>query len=310
MALFGGALLTTVDPISAETRDWQGAKQYPCPLQQLACDIWGGIRTHCLHMELPFSKWHGTGNDFILVDDRQGQLPADASALARKLCHRHFGIGSDGLILLQKPMAAGTDYHMEFMNPDGSRSFCGNGSRCAFAFRSKLTGDRSPARFSASDGIHAACWADGAVEVSMRDVEAIERIGADMDLHGTGSPHLVIWVEDPAAVDVVAEARKHRYGARFAREGVNVNFVRWYNGRVEMRTYERGVEAETLSCGTGVTAAALSAMARGHVNGACAVQTPGGTLLVRAAAKGGGFTGVVLRGPVEEVYTGAITVAP
>jgi diaminopimelate epimerase len=261
-------------------------------------------------MELHFSKWHGTGNDFILMDDRLGQLPADASALARKLCDRHFGIGSDGLILLREPSAEATDYHMEFLNPDGSRSFCGNGSRCAFAFRSTLDGDRSPARFSASDGIHTARWADGGVEISMRDVDAIERIGTNMDLLGTGSPHLVIWVEDPASVDMISEARKYRYGIRFAKEGVNVNFVRWHDGRVEMRTYERGVEAETLSCGTGVTAAALSALVRGHGNGTCEVRTPGGTLLVRAGVKGVGFTDVVLRGPVEEVFTGTITIAP
>lgn len=258
-------------------------------------------------MELSFSKWHGTGNDFILVDDRQGLLPADASDLAGRLCHRHYGIGSDGLILLRKPIAAGADYHMEFMNPDGSRSFCGNGSRCAFAFRSKLTGHRSAARFTACDGAHAARWEEGEVEVSMRDVRAIEALGQGMDLMDTGSPHLVIWVEDPESIDLVAEAHKHRYSGRFAKAGVNVNFVRWHAGRVEMRTYERGVEAETLSCGTGVTAAALSAMARGHVGGECGVKTPGGLLLVRAEAMGAGFANVALRGPVEEVYGGSIS---
>lgn len=261
-------------------------------------------------MELHFSKWHGTGNDFILMDDRANRLPQEASSLARALCDRHFGIGGDGLILLRTATAPGADYHMEFLNPDGSRSFCGNGSRCAYAFRSKLTGDRNAARFTASDGIHTARWAGEAVEVSMRDVGGIEHLGGDMDLLNTGSPHLVIWVEDPASVDLVPEARKHRHGPRFAREGVNVNFVRWHEGRLDMRTYERGVEAETLSCGTGVTAAALSAMARGHAAGSCAVHTPGGALHVRAEAKGQGFTNVVLLGPAEEVFTGTIAVRP
>jgi diaminopimelate epimerase len=259
-------------------------------------------------MELNFSKWHGTGNDFILVDDRTGSLPADAAELARRLCHRHFGIGSDGLILLRKPVADGTDYQMEFLNPDGSRSFCGNGSRCAYAFRSKLTGDRGPARFTASDGVHRAQWNDGQVEVDMRDVAHIERLGDGVDLVFTGSPHLVVRVDDPGQVDLLLEARKYRYGARFAKEGVNVNFVRWHQGRVEMRTYERGVEDETLSCGTGVTAAALSAMAQGHGASRCMVQTPGGLLTVTAEAHGEGFTNVVLCGPVEEVFSGSVSI--
>ncbi|MBK6410774.1 MAG: diaminopimelate epimerase [Flavobacteriales bacterium] len=255
---------------------------------------------------IPFSKWQGTGNDFILVDDRDGALPTDAVELARKLCDRHFGIGSDGLILLRRPEVEGTLYHMEFLNPDGSRSFCGNGSRCAFAFRSMLLGDRAAAKFTAIDGVHKAKWSEDEVEITMRDVEGIERLAGNMDLLHTGSPHLVIWVEDPAAVDIVPTAHEHRYGARFAKEGVNVNFVRWHDGRVEMRTYERGVEAETLSCGTGVTAAALSAMARGHGHDGCAVTTPGGALHVSARRSGEGFADILLRGPVKEVFKGEV----
>lgn len=258
---------------------------------------------------VPFSKWHGTGNDFILVDDRAGQLPADAAPLARQLCDRHFGIGSDGLILLREAHAPGTQYHMEFINPDGSRSFCGNGSRCAYAFRSTLLGNTDAARFSAHDGLHEACWLEGEVEVSMRDATTIEELGTDLHLLHTGSPHLVVWVADPAAVDIVPRAHELRYGPRFAQEGVNVNFVRWQAGRLEMRTYERGVEAETLSCGTGVTAAALSAMARGHVTGACTVSTPGGLLRVRAERDGAAFTAIRLRGPVQEVFQGTVDLA-
>lgn len=259
---------------------------------------------------LQFSKWHGTGNDFILVDDREAVLPKDASALARQLCDRHFGIGSDGLILLRAPQHEGTDFHTEFLNPDGSRSFCGNGSRCAFAFRSKLLGDRKSATFTAIDGIHEGRWTGDEVEISMRDVSGLERLGDHRDLLNTGSPHLVIWVDDPATVDIIPVAHQHRYSARFAKEGVNVNFVRWQEGRLEMRTYERGVEAETLSCGTGVTAAALSAMARGHAAGSCAVRTPGGVLNVSANQGNGTFTEIMLRGPVQEVYGGSIAIEP
>lgn len=257
---------------------------------------------------LPFSKWQGTGNDFILVDDRAGTLAADPVALARRLCDRHFGVGSDGLILLQQPRETGTDFHMDFLNPDGSRSFCGNGSRCAFAFRSTLLGDRSAARFTAIDGMHTAQWTNGEVEVSMRDVQAIERLDEHVDFIHTGSPHLVVYVEDPVAMDIVPAAHGYRYGPRFAKDGVNVNFVRWQGGQVEMRTYERGVEAETLSCGTGVTAAALSAMHRGLAGPECVVQTPGGKLRVRAEASAGGFRAISLQGAVKEVFHGEIGV--
>ena len=255
---------------------------------------------------ITFSKWHGTGNDFILVDDRQRKLPEDAAALARKLCMRHFGIGSDGLILLRPAHRAGTDFHMEFLNPDGSRSFCGNGSRCAFAFHSRLAGALGPVRCTAIDGEHRARWIGDEVEVSLRDVHAMERLEDGTLWLNTGSPHLLVPVADPAAVDLVAEAHKYRYGPRFSKEGINVNFVRWHQGHVQMRTYERGVEAETLSCGTGVTAAALWAMAVGLVARECAVSTPGGKLRAMAAVHEGGFAHVFLQGPVAHVFDGQV----
>ncbi|MBL8002322.1 MAG: diaminopimelate epimerase [Flavobacteriales bacterium] len=256
-------------------------------------------------MVLQFAKWQGTGNDFILVDDRQGVFPSGDEALVRRLCDRHFGIGSDGLILLQAPREAGHAYHMEFFNPDGSRSFCGNGSRCAYGFWCALTGDRSPVRFAAIDGAHTAAWLDGLVRIGMRDVAGVERVDARTDRAHTGSPHLLVWVDDPDEVDLVPQARAIRYNAEHAAAGINVNFLRWANGRVEMRTYERGVEAETLSCGTGVTAAALAAMARGHAGTSCAVSTKGGELRVDAVPDGrGGYVQVHLSGPVAHVFTG------
>lgn len=272
-------------------------------MQRSACRAIFAVTMAQVH----FSKWQGTGNDFILIDDRAHAFPSADLALVRRLCDRHFGIGSDGLILLQGPRADGMAYHMEFFNPDGSRSFCGNGSRCAFAFHSALTGHRAPVHFTAVDGSHTACWNDGMVSIGMRDVEGVEHLGPDMDHIFTGSPHLLCWVEDPQAVDLVPAARAHRYGPRFGGEGVNVNFLRWKDGRVEMRTYERGVEAETLSCGTGVTAAALSAMSRGAVDGPCPVRTPGGDLRVEATrADKDRFTGIVLSGPVGHVFSGEV----
>jgi diaminopimelate epimerase len=241
------------------------------------------------------------------VNDPEGSFPAQDLALVRRLCDRHFGIGSDGLILIQAPRQDGTDFHMEFFNPDGSKSFCGNGSRCAYAFWCRTSGRRDPARFTAIDGVHAAEWDQGHVRVAMRDVAGVERIDDRTDRIHTGSPHLLVWVEDPGAVDLVAEARAIRYDLAYAKEGINVNFLSWHNDRLQMRTYERGVEAETLSCGTGVTAAALSAMARGLVQAACEVVTRGGLLRVQAERTGtGGYAKVQLSGPVGEVFTGMV----
>ncbi len=253
-----------------------------------------------------FSKWEGTGNDFIVIDDRSMRFPDQDHARVRRWCDRHFGIGSDGLVLIRQATLTGAAFHMEFLNPDGSRSFCGNGSRAAYAFWSTLTGDRSPARFTAIDGEHRAEWHGDLVRVGMRDVGAVERVDERTDSVHTGSPHLVVWVDDPKAVDLLTEARAIRYGPCHAREGINVNFVRRGPAGLEMRTYERGVEDETLSCGTGVTAAALSAMARGLWNGPCAVRTAGGVLTVEARPTANGFQEVRLIGPVNQVFTGRI----
>jgi len=260
---------------------------------------------------ISFAKWQGTGNDFIVVDDRSGRFPAADPALVRHLCDRHFGIGSDGLILVRMPQAAGTAYHMEFFNPDGSRSFCGNGSRCAYAFYSALLPQGKPPdqlKFTAIDGEHTASAVQDQVNIGMRDVTGIERLSADMDLIHTGSPHLLVWVDDPEGLDILPAAHVHRYSDRFKREGVNVNFVRWKNGQLEMRTYERGVENETLSCGTGVTAAALGAMARGLVRRSCPVRTRGGELRVDAEPWGEGFRAIILAGPATHVFNGEVEI--
>lgn len=261
-------------------------------------------------MELQFAKWHGTGNDFILIDDRAGSFPASTD-LVQHLCDRHFGIGSDGLILIQAPIDGEAQFHMEFFNPDASKSFCGNGSRCAFAFWSKLNNDAPAARFSAIDGLHAGAWRDGEVAVTLRDVARIDRgtQGAEVDFIQNGSPHELVWVKDPAAVEIMVEGPRRRYAPTHAPGGTNVNFLRVRGGVVDMRTYERGVEAETLSCGTGVVAAALSALNRGLVQAPIGVRTPGGALQVEARLEpSGAVTGVRLIGPVQEVYNGTIRI--
>lgn len=252
-----------------------------------------------------FAKWEGAGNDFVLVDARADASFTLSTTEIERICDRHLGVGSDGLVLLRRSKGPGITYAMDFFNPDGTQSFCGNGSRCAFAFHAHLTGDDTPVRFDAVDGVHEAGWDGRNVRVGMRSVDGIEQLDPHTDLLDTGSPHVVRWVDDPESTDVVEEGRSIRNDRRFADAGVNVNFVHWRDGGLYMRTYERGVENETLSCGTGVTAAALSAMARGGGQGGVDVRTRGGALRVEASSPAEGrFERVQLIGPVREVFTG------
>lgn len=261
-------------------------------------------------MELKFDKWHGTGNDFILVDDRAGDFPSADERLVQRLCHRHFGIGGDGLILIQAPLQEGTDYHMEFYNPDASRSFCGNGSRCAFAFWGGLTG-RSSASFTAIDGRHDAAWSDGQVGISLPPVSRIEMAvdGPQVDRIHTGSPHELVWVDEPDAIDIMLEGPRRRHAAVHAPQGTNVNFLRLDGTELRMRTFERGVEAETLSCGSGVVAAALSALHRRLLTAPVNVRTRGGRLRVECRyVQEVGYDGIRLIGPVAQVFQGLMTI--
>ncbi|MBK8226186.1 MAG: diaminopimelate epimerase [Flavobacteriales bacterium] len=256
-------------------------------------------------MRIAFEKWHGTGNDFILVDDRSGSFPANDLNLVRLLCDRHFGIGSDGLILIQAPREAGIAFHMEFFNPDASKSFCGNGSRCAFAAWSRWNGEAPSARFMAIDGLHEGEWRGGLVAVSLRDVELVLS-GADHDFIHTGSPHEVVRVPELDAVEIMVDGPLRAHHERRGPGGSNVNYVRVADGAISMRTFERGVEAETLSCGTGVVAAAISALARREAVSPVAVRTRGGDLRVEAEAVNGGWSRIALIGPAVRVFEGSI----
>jgi diaminopimelate epimerase len=259
---------------------------------------------------IAFEKWQGTGNDFIMIDDRDQNFPFWNLDLVRRMCDRNFGIGSDGLILIQSTVSRRTAYHMEFFNPDGTKSFCGNGSRCAFAFWAEMDprgGIRKGREvlFTAIDGLHTASWDIRRIRIGIHDVKKVDHIDPHTDLINTGSPHLLCWVDDPNPLDIITEARKHRFSKRFEVEGINVNFVRWKDDVLEMRTYERGVEGETLSCGTGVTAAALSAMRRGYARGTCNVRTRGGDLVVEARGPyTKGFSEISLLGPAQKVFSG------
>ncbi len=261
-------------------------------------------------MKIPFFKYQGTGNDFILLDQRQKRYLSHADReLIERLCRRRFGIGADGLILLESHPQL--DFQMVYFNADGRQStMCGNGGRCIAAFARFLGMVEERCRFQAVDGPHEARLPrPDYVELRMNDVGRVE-LRPEACILDTGSPHYVRFVEGLEGVDVVSEGRRIRRSEPWRREGINVNFVVEGKAGLEVATYERGVEDETLSCGTGVTAAAI-AWARKHglagPQRVC-VRTRGGELEVRFTAGESGFTDVWLCGPVRMVFRGEVWV--
>lgn len=260
-------------------------------------------------MKLLFSKFHGAGNDFILIDNRGGLFLPEKEFVAR-LCDRHFGVGADGLILLHH--REGFDFDMRYFNSDGNEStMCGNGGRCVTAFASRLGIIGTTARFAAIDGVHQAEILAGEgddflIRVQLRDT-MVEASGPTGTFINTGSPHLVRFVAETAKVDVVREGRRIRNSKRFAEEGVNVDFVEVGRDALHVRTYERGVEDETLSCGTGVTAAALVTASKFPDNkGYYNILTRGGSMKVRFTQNRNRFTDIWLEGPVRSVFEGEV----
>lgn len=252
-----------------------------------------------------FYKYHGTGNDFIVVDDRISKQVFSKEQVI-SLCDRHFGIGADGLILIRE--LKGFDFEMIYYNSDGEEgSMCGNGGRCAVAFTHSLGIVQKEAFFKAYDGGHRAeilSTSPFNIKLHMKDVSVIEKYNDDYYLN-TGSPHYCLFVSDVSKVDVLSEGKKIRYSDRFKAEGTNVNFIELKNNELHVRTYERGVESETLSCGTGVTAAALAANFSGRFEGeGCVVHTPGGKLKVSFMKIDGAYKGIWLEGPVVMVFRG------
>lgn len=260
---------------------------------------------------LTFYKYQGAGNDFILVDQRTRQTigASDQEGIAR-LCHRRFGIGADGLILLQS--VADYDFEMLYFNADGRMgSLCGNGARCVVAFAHFLGCIQDTCRFLASDGPHEAevvrpDW----IEVHMRDVHTWVD-GADFFTVNTGSPHFVRFIPDLSECDVFQEGRRIRYAPEYMETGINVNFAEEItDGGLRVGTYERGVEDETLACGTGVTAAALAYVHKksnpiGDWN--IPIEAKGGQLQVRFQYDGTTFRNIWLCGPATQVFEGIIT---
>lgn len=253
-------------------------------------------------MKFNFHKYQAAGNDFILIDNRVGQFPK-SSEIIQNICDRKFGIGSDGLILIE-PSESGT-FEMVFYNPDASQSLCGNGCRAAIRFAQSLNLTSETTSFNAFDGPHKATIQDKTINLEMAEVQNGREIEGGIFLD-TGSPHFVLFVQDVEKVDVINDGRKWRYSGLFGEGGTNVNFVEIKdNDTLFVRTYERGVENETLSCGTGVTASALASSAYG-CNSPVTVETKGGTLSVSFEKGTNGFSKVWLEGPAEHVFSGTI----
>ncbi len=255
---------------------------------------------------MTFYKYHGTGNDFILFDNRENNISLSKEQIAN-LCHRRLGIGADGLMLLEN--AAGYDFRMVYYNSDGGEStMCGNGGRCITAFAKSLGIIASIADFVAIDGPHTAkIGDDGLISLHMKNVQEM-KIYDGYTLLNTGSPHFVQWVKDVKAIDVFTEGKKIRNQPWFQPDGINVNFVQIPDkGKLSVRTYERGVEDETLSCGTGVTAAAIAASGIETGTFKTCIETPGGHLEVSFIKNTPTTaTDVILTGPAVFVFKGEI----
>ncbi len=254
---------------------------------------------------LQFYKYQGTGNDFVIIDNRK-QVFKNDTKLVKKLCDRKFGIGADGLICLEN--SDKVDFKMLYYNADGRESsMCGNGGRCIVAFAKHLHVIDGQCTFEAIDGLHQAkINTEGRVELKMTDVHKINNFENDTILD-TGSPHYVRFMNHVDKIDVPKKGAEIRYSKSFKKDGINVNFAHIEKDILKIRTYERGVEDETLSCGTGVTAVAIAAAHQDLIsNNAVSIKTPGGDLQVKFEKSHSGYENIWLTGPAEMVFKGEI----
>ena len=258
-------------------------------------------------MNIHFHKYQGTGNDFVILDNRDGQYSQLTKQQVKHICDRRFGVGADGLMMLN--LKPGYDFEMIYYNADGGLgSMCGNGGRCLVKFASHMGIFKNMYHFIASDGPHdAEIDSDGTVSLKMKDVGGMEEHGGDFILD-TGSPHYVKIISDVSNYDVYKKGRDIRYSDEFAEKGINVNFVQQKSDfEIIVRTYERGVEDETWSCGTGVTAAALVCYHNETGYNDVTVYTKGGKLTVEYDRHDGDhYANIFLCGPAEKVYEGDI----
>lgn len=253
-----------------------------------------------------FFKYQGTGNDFIIFSEFI-ELSKDQ---IQHLCDRKFGIGADGLILMKKSNNKDFDFEMMYYNADGSESFCGNGSRCSVMHANTLGWISDSCTFTSNDGIHQAKIVDQLVHLKMHDVSMILLQDEDFMLN-TGSPHYIIFEENIDELDIVPIAQEIRYNDTFKEVGINVNFVEIKGTKLSVRTYERGVEDETLSCGTGVTAAALAHYLYADIKRKdckTKINTLGGELSVSFTKTEKAFQNIYLIGPAEFVFSGKVEI--
>ena len=271
------------------------------------------VRTFVEHnketMQIEFYKYQGTGNDFVMIDNRAATFPKENMELIAHLCDRRFGIGGDGLILLEND--ADTDFKMVYYNSDGNQSsMCGNGGRCLVAFAKKLHIIDNNCTFNAVDGLHhASITEDGIVSLQMIDVSTI-KTDLNYTFLNTGSPHHVELVDDLEHFNVKENGAAIRYGGLYGKEGSNINFVKQIDTTTfSLRTYERGVEDETLACGTGATAVAIAMNATGMTEATSIdVNVEGGKLAVSFDKKDDQYTNVFLIGPAKFVFKGTIAI--
>lgn len=259
-------------------------------------------------MDINFSKYHGTGNDFVLIDNRNENFPFSVELVA-DICHRHFGVGADGLMLLENQKDY--DFKMRYFNSDGREaSMCGNGGRCIVAFAKKLGIISEEARFIAFDGEYEAFIDENnKVELQMQDVNTID-VEEDSIFLDTGSPHVVKFIDNHDNFDTYTEGYKIRYSDKYKEVGSNINFVSLIkNNEINASTYERGVEDETYSCGTGCVAAAIATSVRiDSESNRYLIHTKGGILEVNFEKDGDTYSNIMLKGPTKEAFTGTYIV--
>ncbi len=255
-------------------------------------------------MIIQFHKYQGAGNDFIIIDNRSLFFEHSNHKFIKSLCDRKLGIGADGLILLQDVI--NYDFEMVYYNADGHLgSMCGNGGRCIVDFAKQLNIFEKECHFLACDGPHLATWTSSDISLRMQNVEVVEN-GVDYFFLNTGSPHYVKFVENLESLNIYEEGQKIRYNKRFINDGTNVNFVQIKNKKLYVRTYERGVEAETMACGTGVVASVLSAYEANLIsNKTVDVIAVGGDLKVNFEKKDH-YHSIDLVGPYNCVFKGEI----
>lgn len=262
-------------------------------------------------MILKFYKYQGTGNDFIIIDNRELFFEKNNTDIIKKLCDRKFGIGSDGIILIENNKDV--DFNMVFINPDGSQSFCGNGSRCAvkFAYDFGII-NNNYTKFISTDGIHEAnITKNNNIKLKMSDVHNIDINTKDnFYFMNTGSPHYIKFYDNIDDINIIEKGREIRYSKNYkAINGTNVNFVESNDNLFKIRTYERGVENETLSCGTGVTACALAISLENKTQeNKVIVQTKGGKLKVYFNKNNNNFNNIWLEGSAKQVFEGKIKI--